>query len=747
MEERKNAEQAYKDALTKMSMPAIFDADKEMFSNGRSGIKMKSRVLAYAAAAAVLAVCIGIGAIVINARSGDVRTSPGVDSGLHLEEDQTLPSGEIKSIEQAVEEHRKCLLLINDEYIKLKKSGSELTPEAAESFSDRMNKLNERDGECIEYIRANADKNEPLFIHAIKYDDGSIDLSFRLSNMLRRVRQEMQGLEDNDPVYYICDAKSGEKLVKCVTRYGSDYMDVDTTDKYGVKLDKTDLEKLKGELSFVAFGSGNKEQSFTVIKKFSFFDKSFVSASERERLDFKADNILKQNHKVNAKDYKNSVKMTLDKYACSQHGMYMRISLTPANYIGREQFRKMAEDGGESEIFVRGDSETGEPKPDVKFGKIIMRLGWYTELVSSSEDKLIYDCYLPITCEVDKEFGMTVYAMITSPDLSDDEIINGEFRGTKLGSLKVRYEDPMKERTFVCGDKKIMLSDLCLGISDTADKVTEITFKKDDGSQEKLTEKDFAHCSIVEYGDEDEPDVLYKRFTKIAAPEDFRANFITKSVDTSHVTSIVYAGQEYKTESEKIKSIDEARKLYSQSYEAQNKIIERYRTEADKHENDKQEFCTGLWNEYDELEKKINEASRYIGLYSDSCIWVNKTTAGTMQFTLWYNKKTIMSRYAKVVISLDKEGKNIVAEGAPTVDFASFQGDLDGYRGLTVKLNGDLNVIKKDQLYYVTFTVDGRQMTRSFTVTADKPEMTSLERSSVLSDINLEARGKKPVSS
>ena len=53
MEERKNAEQAYKDALTKMSMPAIFDADKEMFSNGRSGIKMKSRVLAYAAAAAV----------------------------------------------------------------------------------------------------------------------------------------------------------------------------------------------------------------------------------------------------------------------------------------------------------------------------------------------------------------------------------------------------------------------------------------------------------------------------------------------------------------------------------------------------------------------------------------------------------------------------------------------------------------------------------------------------------------------
>ena len=70
-----------------------------------------------------------------------------------------------------------------------------------------MNKLNDRDGECIEYIRANADKNEPLFIHAIKYDDGSIDLSFRLSNMLRRVRQEMQGLEDNDPVYYICDAK------------------------------------------------------------------------------------------------------------------------------------------------------------------------------------------------------------------------------------------------------------------------------------------------------------------------------------------------------------------------------------------------------------------------------------------------------------------------------------------------------------------------------------------------------------
>ena len=247
--------------------------------------------------------------------------------------------------------------------------------------------------------------------------------------------------------------------------------------------------------------------------------------------------------------------ITADKVVCSQHGMYMRLTITAANDTGKSIIKKsLTSEHGENTVRLSGGDQADAPQPNVNLGKSVTTVGWYTTLVESTENKLVYDCYLPMTRSVDMDLNFAVYAVMQDPTLTADEIAEGIGRNKKLGSIKVKYEKPMQEREFVCGDKKILLSDLCLGISNVADDVTEITLKKADGSQEKLTEQDFEQCCIVKYGDEssgDDFEAKHKSFTQIAAPEDFRANFITKQVDTSKVTSITYAGEEYTLTSQK----------------------------------------------------------------------------------------------------------------------------------------------------------------------------------------------------
>ena len=102
MKERKNVQQAYADAMRKMSMPATLDTEKQIITNGTSKIRIKSRALAYAAVAAALAVCVGVGAMIFTAKNADIIDPVNSSADMRLEKDQTIPVGEITSVEQAV---------------------------------------------------------------------------------------------------------------------------------------------------------------------------------------------------------------------------------------------------------------------------------------------------------------------------------------------------------------------------------------------------------------------------------------------------------------------------------------------------------------------------------------------------------------------------------------------------------------------------------------------------------------------
>ena len=85
MKERKDAQQAYINAMNKMKMPAQIDLDKKMIVSGSGRVKMKSKALAYAALAAVLAVCIAVGAIVLHNRDSDSTPKIGSSRDMTLE--------------------------------------------------------------------------------------------------------------------------------------------------------------------------------------------------------------------------------------------------------------------------------------------------------------------------------------------------------------------------------------------------------------------------------------------------------------------------------------------------------------------------------------------------------------------------------------------------------------------------------------------------------------------------------------
>lgn len=548
MKEKRDAQQAYKSAMQKMKMPALLDTEQHIISSGSGGIKMKSKALAFAAAAAVLALFIGVGAFMLS-RNSDDTIKIGSSKDMTLETDDTIPSGEITSVAQAVSEHQKCELLYNDEYIKLKAGRDNITKQMADSFFERNGKISERNEKCLNYISDNSE-DKTLFVHAIKYDNGYIDLKFHLDSASW---EKFDELYEKGYSYYICKADTGEKLLRCVTKYSDSPKDImvstDTSQS------AADLEKLTGKLSYVMIGSDEYNEKEIVLKEFEFFDKTFISGTERSELEQLAEKARDSKNRTENNSSENCLNITADKVVCSQHGMYMRLTITAANDTGKAIIKKsLTSEDYENIIRLSGGDQADAPQPDVNLGKSVTTVGWYTTLVGSTENKLVYDCYLPMTRSVDMDLNFVVYAVMQDPTLTADEIAEGIGRNKKLGSIKVKYEKPMQEREFVCGDKKILLSDLCLGISNVADDVTEITLKKADGSQEKLTEQDFEQCCIVKYGDEssgDDFEAKHKSFTQIAATEDFRANFITKQVDTSKVTSITYAGEEYKLTEQK----------------------------------------------------------------------------------------------------------------------------------------------------------------------------------------------------
>ena len=639
MKEKRDAQQAYKSAMQKMKMPPVLDTEQHMISSGSGGIKMKSKALAFAAAAAVLALFIGVGAFVLS-RNSDDTIKIGSSKDMTLETDDTIPSGEITSVEQAVSEHQKCELLYNDEYIKLKAGRDNITKQMADSFFERTEKISERNEKCLNYI-SETDSAKTLFVHAIKFDDGCIDLEYHLDS---QSWEKFDKLYEKGYSYYICKVDSGEKVLRCVNQYRASPKDLGAS-AAGSKADPADLEKLTGKLSYVMIGRDELNEKQTVLDEFEFFDKTFISGDERSELEQLAEKARDSKNSTENNSSENCLNITADKVVCSQHGMYMRLTVTAANDAGKSIIKKsLTSEDYENIIRLSGGDQADAPQPDVNLGKSVTTVGWYTTLVGSTENKLVYDCYLPMTRSVDMDLNFVVYAVMQDPTLTADEIAEGIGRNKKLGSIKVKYEKPMKEREFVCGDKKILLSDLCLGISNVTDDVTEITLKKADGSQEKLTEQDFEQRCIEKYGDEssgDDFEPKHKSFTQIAAAEDFRANFITKQVDTSKVTSIVYAGEEYKlpqseentqTPSSEYKTLGEAQEAFSKAYNAQLNILEKYKNNKDKlAENDIKELCNEFVSELDIMGK----AGAAIGKYEQGTLLARRTTANELIVYMW----------------------------------------------------------------------------------------------------------------
>lgn len=744
MKERKNAEQAYISAMEKMKMPAQLDTDRKIVISGSGSVKMKSRAFAYAAVAAVLALCIAVGAIVLYNRSDDSTPKVGSSRDMTLEKDQSIPSGEIKSVEQAVSEHQKCMLLENDEYIKLKANRENITKEMAQSFAERTEKLTERDKQCTDYIEKNDNSEQVRFVHAVLYDDGEMSINYHFSD---NISDELKKVlyNDFDGGFRIYDAKTNERLLSCSNKVDSDFKSNNGWSLYsfgdsGHRLPKSDRSKLRGELSLIAEKNKNTGDNITVIRSFRFFEKLFIGLDERIELKQLAE---KATDKQDRDSYENSVNITADKVTCSQHGMYMRLTVTAANDTGKSIIKKsLTSEHGENTVRLSGGDQSDAPQPDVNLGKSVTTVGWYTTLVGSTDNKLVYDCYLPMTRSADMDLNFVVYAVMQDPTLTADEIADGIGRNKKLGSIKVKYEKPMQEREFVCGDKKILLSDLCLGISNVADDVTEITLKKADGSQEKLTEQDFEQCCIVKYGDEssgDDFEAKHKSFTQIAAPEDFRANFITKQVDTSKVTSIVYAGDEYKlNENTEYKSDGEAQQAFGEAYNRQLAILQKYKSEKS---TLSAESVTKLCEEFDACLDTIGRAGEWLSHQQIVSVLARRTTANELVLYLWTSDdfRVVGGSTISRDCDISADGK-VIAHGKllqPDPITPPDNAGYDRYMVLTLDCSGsDLSQMNTNQQYNIAF-IDNNGKIKNVNVglASDTAEMPLQERMNLLNEM------------
>ena len=728
MKERKDAQQAYINAMNKMKMPAQIDLDKKMIVSGSGMVKMKSKALAYAALAAVLAVCIAVGAIVLHNRDSDSTPKIGSSRDMTLEKDDTIPSGLIMSVPQAIEQHQRCMLLLNDEYIKLKANRDNITKDTANSFIDRKTEIEARDKECLDYIDKNANSKQIMFVHAVMYDNGETSVSYRIGSDLD---DETYKALDKENDFWLCDANTGDKIYKCVSIFTEK-----PTEQAGIaeKIDTSEFSKLSGEISLVSQNQKNSANSVTLIKGFKFFDKLFINTSMREEL---AKLALKASDKQDNSKYENSVNISADKVVCSQHGVYMRLTVTAANDTGKEMLKNnIAGKKGESNIILQGENGYA-PQPDVNFSSSITDDGWETVLVTNEKDKLTYDCYLPITMTVDADFNLKVCAATKDPALTEDG------KPMDIGSLNVKYEKPMKEREFVCGDKKLLLSDLCFAIGKPVTDVTELTLKKSDGTSLELNESDFTKGSIeksfINNGEGAVYDEAHKNFcASKSLTDNVRACFIAKTVDTSKVTAIVYAGEEYTlNETGAYKSEQEASQAFEQAYQKQLAILEKYKSEKGTLTADSvKQMC----EEYDGYDKTLKNAGRQLAeLNGGKCLHAGKTTAGEIVFGMWYDESfpdgfTVAK---ECIISTDKDAKNVLFTGRTMYEFmASPQIALERNNYLTLisdNSGSDLTKLKTGQTYYITFNdenykTNGKHITKEFTLTADKPEMSMNDR-------------------
>ena len=543
MKERKTAEQAYISAMNKMIMPAQIDLDKKIISTGSGRIRMKSKALAYVAAAAVLALCIAVGAVVMFNKNDESTPKVGSSKDMTLEEDQTIPSGEIKSVEQAVEEHQKCMLLENDEYIKLKANRENITKEMAQSFAERTEKLTERDKQCTDYIEKNDNSEQVRFVHAVLYDDGEMSISYHFSD---NISDELKKVlyNDFDGGFCIYDARTNERLLSCSNKVDSEYKSNDGWTLYsfgdsGHRIPKSDRSKLRGELSLIAEKNKNTGDNITVIRSFRFFEKLFIGLDERIKLKQLADKAMD--------DLPLSINnVDLDS---SAHGIVVRFIAKPNNEKGAELIHKYGkkDEGGKCDI-VPGSEDNSDYQPIVVVGNDGT---YYTgpdehfQVIDSSTEKgseyICYVCYIPLRNTPPKRVEFVVYLKVLSSEMSDKEIENGKWRNETVGKIKLVYDPAYPEKIYKApSGRKIILNDIYFTIPDNSDDKC-LTMKYSNGTQKSVYNAELYKGYLNENINPFEKD-----YSPTVRDDDFHAIFFKDIINTDEVTSVFYAGEEYK---------------------------------------------------------------------------------------------------------------------------------------------------------------------------------------------------------
>lgn len=539
MKERIQAQQAYKDAMDSMKMPAQIDLDKRIITSGSGSVRIKSKWLGFAAAAVML-VFVAVGVVMI-VKGNEPKT---YSATMQLEKDSTIPSGEIKSVEQAVEECRKCTLLRNDEYIKLQKNKDNLTKEVVESFESRYKQIDERDSECRNYLSKNADYSKPLFFGATLNADGYAVIGFHCPES-DGIKSYLQAKNN----YYLCDAKTGKEITKCIVYdklgfFGEQVLMFDGA--LAFKLEKFDVDALSGNLMLISKSPDDELDEFTLVENFKFCDKLFMSGKDIQELDelvFKAKN-----------DFCDPITINIQDLTCAPHGIYMRVFLTANNEKGDKLIKSNI--GAAIDNFViGGDGKDGQINI-MSDGWLCSREGVYVRELFRAESASVYDCYIPlaITPQSGVEFKLNVF----KPNLSQSDIVNGDWNGILLGSTTVTYEPESEEKVFYNNaGNEIRLSDMYFTLDKSVDDVTLLTLKYEDGNEKTLPYlQDIIWESCTTSGEIDVNGTVIRdhlwfrqnmnieneneKYSKLYVP-----NFFKEQIDTSGVTSIVYAGEEY----------------------------------------------------------------------------------------------------------------------------------------------------------------------------------------------------------
>ena len=727
MKEKRDAQQAYKSAMQKMKMPALLDTEQHMISSGSGGIKMKSKALAFAAAAAVLALFIGVGAFMLS-RNADDTIKIGSSKDMTLETDDTIPSGEITSVAQAVSEHQKCELLENDEYIKLKAGKDNITKQMADSFFERTGKISERNEKCLNYISDNSE-DKTLFVHAVKYDNGYIDLKFHLDSASW---EKFDELYEKGYSYYICKADTGEKLLRCVTKYSESPKDImvstDTSQS------AADLEKLTGKLSYVMIGSDEYNEKEIVLKEFEFFDKTFISGTERSELDSLAE---KARSGKDEKKESYPIDLKLMDMRADAHGIVVKLTAKPNGEQGAELIRKYGKvnEYNQCDIYPGGESKD-TPNEITVVGSDGYCYSFadqhhFVKSVSTEkgEEYIDYICYIPLRKTPPENTAFDIYLKTTSPFITDEDIENGTTKRTNVGRITVNYKRNADESVYTSANgKKIYLSDLYFTVPDCC-KNGSLTLKKSDGTQKTITNSDLW---LWEFRKDKEDKDLFNQYINITVTDDdIRANFFKDAISTGDVTSITYAGEEYKlADNSEYKSVGEAEQALGEAYLKQLDILQKYKSEKS---TLTAESVKQMCEEFDACLDTIGRAGEWLSHQQLVSVLARRTTANELILYLWSSDdfRFVGGSTVKSDCDISADGQ-VIARGKLNLDLMTPPDDAgyERYMVLTLDCTGsDLSSMNTNQQYSIAFFDNaGGVKNVNFGLASDIAEMPLTER-------------------